>query len=165
MLWEFIATLSAGLGAAGIMMMLRTLFKRLPKSFIPAAAGLGMLLFQIHSEYTWFDHTRARLPESAVVVAEFPQTVFYKPWSYYQPQVLKFVAVDRATTQTRPDAPHELQTTLYFFERRMSAHTWPVLVNCQTRQQANLPASGSAPDWQQTEYSARIAAALCPAEA
>lgn len=163
MLWEFIATAAAGLGAAGIMMMLRTLFKRIPKGLVPAAAGLGMLLFQIHSEYTWFEHTRSRLPESAVVVAEFPQTVFYKPWSYYRPQVLKFVAVDRATSRAQPGADHEIQTTLYLFERRMSAHTWPVLINCRTRRQANIPADGGVPHWQQTAYSDRIAAALCPA--
>lgn len=163
MLWELIATVSAGLGAAGIALMLRLLFKRLPRSLIPAAAGLGMLLFQVYSEYTWFQHTRSLLPASTVVVAEFPQTAFYKPWSYYRPQVLKFAAVDRNNTAALPHNPQQLQTHLYLFERRMSAHSWPLLIDCQTRLQANLPAAGQQPDWQQTEYSHRIAEALCSA--
>ena len=35
------------MGAAGLLMLLRLFYKRLPKSLIPAAAGLGMLLFAI----------------------------------------------------------------------------------------------------------------------
>ena len=63
-------------GAAGIMMMIRLFIKKLPKWLVPAAAGLGMIGFQVYSEYTWFSHTRSLLPESAVVVAEVRKTRF-----------------------------------------------------------------------------------------
>lgn len=165
MLWEFIATLSAGIGTAGIALLLRRLFKRLPRELVPAAAGLGMLLFQIHSEYTWFAHTRALLPESARVVAAIPETAFYKPWAYVQAPVLKFAAIDSAKTAVFPGQAHWRQTNLYFFERRMSAQTWPILIDCQTGLQANLPANNQTPNdiiWHHTEYSQAIAQAICP---
>ena len=169
MIWEWIATITAGLGAAGLLMLLRLFYKRLPKSLIPAAAGLGMLLFQIHSEYTWFDHTRSLLPKSAVVVAEVSESAFYRPWSYVKPQVLKFVAIDSAKTVPVGESGQILQTNLYFFERRMSAQTWPILINCQTRLQANAPQQNNgeplsidAEAWSKTDYSEKIAQAICP---
>ena len=169
MIWEFVATLSAGIGAAGIMMMIRLFIKKLPKWLVPAAAGLGMIGFQVYSEYTWFSHTRSLLPESAVVVAEVPENAFYKPWSYIKPQVLKFVAIDTAKTAPVGESGQVLQTNLYFFERRMSAQTWPILINCQTRFQANAPQQNTgvplsvvADAWSKTDYSEKIALAICP---
>ena len=169
MIWEFVATISAGLGAAGIMMMIRLFVKKLPKWLVPAAAGLGMIGFQVYSEYTWFDHTRSLLPASAMVVAEVPESTFYKPWSYVKPQVLKFVAIDSTKTASVGESGQVLQTNLYFFERRMSAQTWPILINCQTRLQANAPQQNNgeplsvdADAWSKTDYSEKIALAICP---
>ena len=169
MIWEFVATLSAGIGAAGIMMMIRLFIKKLPKWLVPAAAGLGMIGFQVYSEYTWFSHTRSLLPESAVVVAEVPENAFYKPWSYIKPQVLKFVAIDTAKTAPVGESGQVLQTNRYFFERRMSAQSWPILINCQTRLQANAPQQNNgaplsvdADAWSKTDYSEKIALAICP---
>lgn len=164
MIWELIATVIAGLGAAGLVLALRLFIKTLPKSFIPAGAGLGMLFFQIYSEYTWFEHTRSRLPESAVVVAEVAESAFYKPWSYYRAPVLKFITVDKATTISQPQNQHIKETHLYFFERRINAHTLPILIDCHTRLQANLPANANlaqAPQWGQTPYTSKVVAALC----
>ncbi|KLT72350.1 hypothetical protein PL75_08800 [Neisseria arctica] len=165
MIWEFIATLSAALGAAGLVMLLKLVFKRLPKWSVPAAAGLGMLAFQVHSEYTWFAHTRALLPGTAQVVAEVPETAFYKPWSYIRPQVLKFIALDSAKTEIIDKQIPVIQTNLYFFERRMSAHTLPVWVNCRTRMLTlNLPENKSGDiEWGKTPYSEKTANAVCPA--
>lgn len=46
MIWELLATIFAGLGAAGLVMAFRAVFKKLPKWLIPAGAGLGMLFFR-----------------------------------------------------------------------------------------------------------------------
>ncbi|MDO5638609.1 MAG: hypothetical protein Q4G28_01940 [Neisseria sp.] len=167
MIWEFIAIISAGLGAAGIALLLRIFFKRLPKWLVPAAAGIGMIGFQVYSEYNWYGHTRSLLPASAVVVAEVPQTAFYKPWSYVKPQILKFIAVDTAKTTPVGNSDNILQTNLYFFERRMSAHTLPVLVDCQNRMQAYYHnESGAAAEgqieWGKTGYTDKLADAVCP---
>ncbi|MDO5091063.1 MAG: hypothetical protein Q4D61_05910 [Cardiobacteriaceae bacterium] len=162
MLWELIATFSAGLGAAGIALLLRKLFKKLPKTLIPAAGGLGMLAFQIYSEYHWFAQTRARLPQSAVVIAEQRQSAWYKPWSHVYPPVVHFVVADRANHEPLADNPMQRHTLLYFFERRAPVQHWPLLIDCATRQQANLPQTPESPvQWQRGEYSAAIAEALC----
>lgn len=165
MIWEFLAIASAGLGAAGVMMILRLFAKRLPKWLVPAAAGLGMIGFQVYSEYNWYPHTRSLLPESAVVVAEVPHTAFYKPWSYVAPQILKFVAVDTAKTAPVGNDGRLLQTNLYFFERRMSAHTLPVLIDCQNRTQAydhGGEDSGGKIEWGTTAYTDKLVDAVCP---
>lgn len=165
MIWELIATVFAGLGAAGIVLGLRVFFRKMPKWLVPAGAGLGMLLFQIYSEYTWYGHTRSLLPQGTVVVAEIKETAPYKPWSYYKPQILRFVAVDTGKLLAVNDDKNIIQANLYFFERRMSAHTWPVLVDCQKRLQANIrttrngiPEPG---EWGKTEYTEKIAQAVC----
>ncbi len=66
MIWHLIAAIFAGLGAAGLGLLLRTLSgKRLPRWIVPVCAGLGMLGYQIQHEYGWFDHKRQQLPDSA----------------------------------------------------------------------------------------------------
>ena len=46
MLWTILAIVVAGMGAAGIAMLLRKLTgNRLPKWIIPACGGLGMLAY------------------------------------------------------------------------------------------------------------------------
>lgn len=141
---------------------LHAVFKKLPKWLVPAGAGLGMLLFQIYSEYTWYGHTRS-LPAETVVVAEIAETAPYKPWSYLKPQVLRFVAVD--TAKLLDAGGGKVQANLYFFERRMSANTWPVWIDCEKRLQANVTGTKngvpSAGKWGKTEYTEKIAGAVC----
>ena len=160
MLWELIATITAGFGAAGIALILRMMFKKLPKWLIPAAAGLGMIGFQVFSEYTWFEHTRSRLPSETKVVAEIPETAFYKPWSYVKPEVLKFVAVDTANLETVDQARNIRRANLYFFERRMSAQTLPVWIDCQNQVQSDI-ADPAKQVWGKTGYTENIVAAVC----
>ena len=82
---------------------------------------------------------------------------------------MKFVAIDTAKTAPVGESGQVLQTNLYFFERRMSAQTWPILINCQTRLQANAPQQNNgeplsidAEAWSKTDYSEKIAQAICP---
>lgn len=165
MIWEWIATLFAGLGAAGIILGLKLFIKKMPKWAVPAGAGLGMILFQVYSEYTWYGHTRSLLPQGTEIVAEIPETAFYKPWSYLKPQVLKFVAVDTAKTLPVNSDNQIIQANLYFFERRMSANTWPVLIDCGKKLQANVKHVENGipqPDsWSRTPYTEKIAEAVC----
>lgn len=153
MLWEFLATLFAGLGAAGVVLIAKTLLRgRMPKWALPAAAGLGMLGFQVYSEYTWFAHTRAQLPQGARVVAEVPSRAWYKPWSYAVPQVLQFVAAD---TQNIAVENESRRVNLYFFERRMSAKVHSVRVNCTTGHYTDVSGKHT---WQ---FDGRLREAVC----
>lgn len=159
MLWEWIAMISAGLGAAGLVLLARLLFKRLPKWLTPAAAGLGMIVFQVYTEYTWFKHTRSLLPDTAVVVAEQGESAWYKPWTFIVPQTLQFAAIDTAKTLRLPNSA-VVQTNLYFFERRMKAQTLPVWIDCTTGKQSNA-APERAASWHLSPYSATLKNALC----
>ncbi|OSI13195.1 hypothetical protein BWD09_13495, partial [Neisseria dentiae] len=109
--------------------------------------------------------TRSLLPKNTVVVAEIGETAFYKPWSYIKPQVLKFVAVDTDKGLFADDGKTVLQTNLYFFERRMSANTWPVFIDCKKRLQANVKSVENGvpvPDsWNKGQYTGQIAQAVC----
>ncbi|UJF23696.1 hypothetical protein L0B52_04885 [Suttonella sp. R2A3] len=164
MIWELIATLIAGVGGAGIVIGLRFLFKGLSKAFIPAAAGIGMLTFQIYSEYTWFSHTQSLLPEESKVVAKVAQPSWYKPWSTWRPPVLKFVTLDTTSQTPVTDHPNLVQARLYFFERRMSAHSLSIIFDCQSERQANTPPEGTSLEslnWYDNAYSKRVAELLC----
>lgn len=161
MFWELTATVIAGLGAAGLVLGLRKIWPRLPKGIVPAAAGVGMLLFQIINEYQWYKNIEPRLPGEVEVIATYPARAWYKPWSYVFPAVGQFVAVDRASNTAWQGQNDWRQSRLYFFERRVPVQSWPILIDCPSARQANLPQDGQAPDWQHATHSAALAAALC----
>lgn len=156
MIWELTATVCAAFGAAGLVLMLRPFWRGQPKWLPPAAAGLGMMAFQIYGEYTWFEHTRSRLPPQTVVVAEAAERAPYKPWSYLQPQVLKFIAADTAGVL---ESGGRRQVNLYFFERRLPVQVLGVWVDCRQGLQAEV--GNGAPQWGKTAYTDRLLAAVC----
>ena len=98
MIYEFIATITAGFGMAGIAMIIRHLTnfagKQAPKWLIPIFAAIGMLGFQIHQEYNWQQQQIDRLPEQVKVVKTVEGQAWYRPWSYLKPQVIRFMAVE-----------------------------------------------------------------------
>jgi len=95
MIWHLIATFSAGLGAAGIAFLLRSISRQaLPKWIIPAFAGIGMLGYQIYFEYNWFDHQSSRQPAGTVVTSSYKGEVFWRPWTYFYPVTTVFTVVD-----------------------------------------------------------------------
>ncbi len=95
MIWNLIATVVAGLGAAGIALLLRSLSrKKLPKWIVPVFAGLGMLGYQIYTEYTWYDFKRAQLPANAEVVEVRTDSMIWRPWTYLYPMTVSFTVVD-----------------------------------------------------------------------
>ncbi|WP_296402499.1 hypothetical protein [Psychrobacter sp.] len=137
MIYEFIATVTAGFGMAGIAMILRQLAKlmgrKAPKWLIPIFAGFGMLGFQIHQEYHWDKQQLQTIPESVQVIKNVEGSLWYRPWSYIKPQVIRFMAsgeaktIDRAISSTTDDIR---LSNLYLFERRISTKVIPQLVNC-----------------------------------
>lgn len=151
MLWELVATFSAGLGAAGIAMIFRAIsMKKLPKWIIPVFAAAGMLGFQVYSEYTWFSHQKSLLPEGVEVVRTGQETAMWRPWSYFYPQTMRFMAADvnnAAKNQLNSDI---ILVDLYFFERRLSAKRVPQVIHCAANARADftktleIPAQGEA---------------------
>ena len=141
MLLELIATLCAGLGAAGLALLCRALTaKRLPRWIVPTFAGAGMLAFQIHSEYTWYEHQVKRLPAGVKVGKAVAESTSWKPWTYWFPQTLRFIAVDTGSAEANQINPDLILADLYIFERRLSARRIPQVFHCAQGARADLSA-------------------------
>lgn len=139
MFWELIATLLAGLGAAGVAVMIRRITRNhFPRWFIPVFAAVGMFGTQIYSEYTWLDHQVNRLPQGVILAKPIMQTSFWRPWSYIQPQVLRFIAADMANATTNQQNPEILLVDLYFFERHNPARRMSQVFYCAKQARADF---------------------------
>ncbi len=66
MLFEFIATMAAAFGMAGLALIITHLSKlagkRAPKWLVPLFAAIGIFTFQIHQEYNWYSQQVSTLP-------------------------------------------------------------------------------------------------------
>lgn len=137
MIYEFIATVTAGFGMAGLAMLIRQLSKLMgkqaPKWLIPIFAGLGMLGFQIHQEYHWHQQQTLVSQQQLQVIKTIEGTSWYRPWSYVKPQVIRFMAIsepqplDQSLTATSDSIK---SSNIYLFERRISTKIIPQLINC-----------------------------------
>lgn len=146
MFWNLVATLIAGLGAAGIALTIRSLTrKRAPRWLIPVFAGAGMLGYQIYLEYTWFDHKQSQLPAAAEVVSTEERKVAWRPWSYVVPQVTSFTVLDVDSVRRERGTEGIARFYLHRFERivmdQVSSRVY--LLNCDTRELVPLTAAGS----------------------
>jgi hypothetical protein len=116
MFWELIATVFAGIGGAGIALLLRKLTKQAaPKWLVPVFAGGAMLGFQIQGEYEWYDHQASLLPEGVVVVKTVQEEAPWRPWSYVFPQTMRFIAADVANSAKKQNRPKLSLSRLILF--------------------------------------------------
>ncbi len=120
MIWHLIAAIIAGVAGAGIGLLLRSLTrKRLPKWIIPVFAGLGMLSYTIHYEYTWFETKQARLPEGTVVVSSEEGEMLWRPWTMVYPMPLSYTVLDQANAQIQDTAQGRIaRFVLYRFDKQ-----------------------------------------------
>ncbi len=151
MLWDLIATIVSGVGAAGIGLLLRKLTaQRAPRYLVPVFAAAGMLGFQIFSEYQWFEHQKSLLPEGVVVVKAVAESTAWRPWSYLRPQVVRFMALDVKNATANQQNPQLMLATLYLFERRSPAAAIRQVIHCGLQYRADfteqlpIPAAGTA---------------------
>src|SRR5690606_41875232 len=94
MLIKLLIAAAVAFFAAGIAQYARILTrKKLPRWIVPAAAGLGILLYQIYIEYSWFEPTRARLPDSAVVTEVRKVPAFLQPTTFNVPMPMQLRVV------------------------------------------------------------------------
>ncbi|MEC9482186.1 MAG: hypothetical protein UMU75_02520 [Halomonas sp.] len=168
MIWQLIAAIFAGLGAAGIALILRQLSgKRLPRWIVPALGGLGMLGYQVYYEYAWFEHKRAQLPESAQVISTQQSQMLWRPWTYLFPLTTGFSVIDRSNLiAQQADEARLVEFILYRFERqhtdRVSHQAY--LLNCTAREMVPLAEQDRQPRYAQlrrVETSAPLFQAVC----
>lgn len=163
MFLELIGVIFAGLGGAGVMMLITRLTgNRLPKWIIPVAAGAAMLATTISSEYSWYARTSGNMPEALNVVQTVESTAVYRPWTYLVPYIDRFVAVDQDNIRPNADQPDLFLADLYFFGRWSTVQAVEIMVNCATGQRAD-PALGdeSPPVWRDVPADDPIVTGVC----
>lgn len=119
MVWHLIAAICAALAGAGIALVLRSLTRKwLPKWIIPVFAGIGMLAYTVHYEYTWFNSTQARLPAGSLVVASESGDMLWRPWTALFPMPLVYTVLDGANAQIEETSRGRMgRFVLYRFEK------------------------------------------------
>ncbi len=131
MFLELIATFFAGFAAAGVVLILnKILGGRLPKWFMPVAAGAAMLVATISSEYGWFARNSAKLPEGLEIVQTFETKAKYRPWTYVRPFIGKFRAVDMISIKTNDMQPDLRGADIYTYGRWAKLKKNLVLTDC-----------------------------------
>lgn len=139
MFLELIATVFAGIAAAGIVILLnRVTGGRLPRWSAPVAAGLAMIAMTISMEYSWFGRTAGTLPAGVTIAQTVEKQSFYQPWTYVKPYINRFVAVDTATIKTHSNLPDRRIADLYFFGRWSPLRKMPVAFDCPQGRRAVL---------------------------
>ncbi len=160
MFWDITAMIFAGFLFAGFAMPIKIFYKKTPKWVIPVMAGLGMMSYQVYSEYSWYGDTAAKLPEGSVVVTSVPQSVWFRPWSFIKPQVFQFVVLDTVNVTSVSDSVKQAQ--VYFFERRLPAQKLDVLFDCQKGVQTYVINQDlTRLNWQKLAYTDRALELIC----
>lgn len=122
MIWHLIAAIFSGLAAAGIALLVRKISRnKLPKWIIPLAVGIGMLSYQISTEYNWYDLKVVQLSESSnfEVVTTQDKANLWRPWTYVMPMVGAFTIIDIDSIQLGQINEQKMaQFMLYRFERQ-----------------------------------------------
>jgi hypothetical protein len=139
MLLELVATVTAAFGAAGIALLLRRLSGgRIGRWLVPVSAGAAMLAVTIANEYSWYERTRAQLPDGVEVARTHEVQVPWRPWTYLFPYVDRFAAVDRASLRTHPERPARRIVELVFYGRWSQPRQATVVVDCARGLRARL---------------------------
>jgi hypothetical protein len=127
MLLDFIATLAAGGGLVVFVFIARHLSGgRLPKWTLPASIGLGMLLFSIWNEYSWYGRTTGVLPEQVVILSSPADKVAYRPWTYLFPVTTRFSALDGTRLETSAENSDFRRAEVMLVERWTPTKRIPV---------------------------------------
>jgi len=138
MIWHLIAAVFAGLSMAGVALLLRKLSgQRLPKWIIPVFAGAGMLGYQIHIEYSWFEHKQTQLPEETLVVASEYQENVWRPWTYVYPMTGAFTVLDTSSlTERQLGEQRVMEFMLYRFQKQHvdQVRSQAYVLNCSSRE-------------------------------
>lgn len=163
MFLELIAVFVAGLGGAGMILVLNKLSGgRLPSWLMPVGAGAAMLATTISSEYSWFGRTVGALPEGVEVAETHEARALWRPWTYAVPMVDRFIAVDRAGLRANSEADETYLADLYFFARWQPVQAVQMMVDCPgNRRAAPQNGDGGAPVWREVTAQDPILSAVC----
>ncbi len=139
MFLELIATFAAGLGAAGVVLLLNRVTRgRLPRWAMPVAAGVAMIGTAVSSEMTWASRTADGLPQGVAVAETVTESAWYRPWTYLWPQGTRMMAVDTATVRRNEATPDTRLVDLYLLARWQPTQRVPQLIDCVAKTRADV---------------------------
>lgn len=139
MLMDLIATLAAGAGLVGFVIVARHLSGgRMPKWTIPAAIGLGMLMFSVWNEYTWYHRTTSALPEQVIILTSPADKVFYRPWTYVFPVSSRFAALDGTGMVKSMEDSNFRRAEVLLVQRWTPTKRVPLAFDCAGGRRADL---------------------------
>lgn len=138
MIYELIASVTAGFVGGGVALIARNLIRTLPRWSIPVAAGSAMLIVAIALEYSWFGRTKDTLPAGVEVALTRESRAPWRPWTYVHPFVDRFVAVDRASAQTHEAAPGKRMIDLLVFARWQPTSRVRAVFDCVDGRRADI---------------------------
>lgn len=119
MLFTLLGTFIAGIGAAGIAILVYKYILRRPrpKAAIPISAGVAMILLQIVLDYGWFMRATADFDKDVVVLRTSQGTSLLQPLSFIIPRTDRFLAIDKAKLRTNDALPGIKLGTLFQAEK------------------------------------------------
>ena len=139
MFLTLIAVFVAGIGGAGLAMLLRFTFRgRLPAWITPLFAGGAMIAATISTEYTWFTNQTGNLPEGMEVIVTRERAAWWQPWTYIRPYNDGFIALDRASLRMNDALPDVQLVNLYVYGRWAAITEVPMAVDCAAERQLTL---------------------------
>ncbi|WP_425099035.1 hypothetical protein [Tropicibacter sp. S64] len=160
MFLELIAVFVAGFVGAGAALALTKLTGgRMPKWLVPVGAGLAMIVATMSLEYSWYDRTRAGLPEGTIVLSSEAGGAPWRPWSYVLPLTDRFWSVDPASMLSNPDAPGRHIAQIVRYGRWAQPQGRVVAVDCNQKVWAE--GDSETPTWQSDGPGLPIVASLC----
>jgi hypothetical protein len=133
---ELIAAFAAAFALGGVGLVLRHLSRgRLPRWLVPAMAGAGMIGYAVWSEYSWYARSSAVLPQGVVVVWAEPEEMPLRPWTFFAPLVLRYVAMDLRELAIHPVNADLRLAPLYYFGRWENTRNGMMVVDCTAGRQ------------------------------
>ena len=136
---HLLATFSAGICAAGaVILAYRTFGRKAPRYLPPLLAALAMIGYNVWDEYTWAGRTIAALPAHIEVVETYGDSAPWKPWTYAFPETVRFVALDTASLRRNERLPGYVLAEFILVARRSPTAAVRQLFDCRGQRQADV---------------------------
>lgn len=138
MIFELISVVVAGFVGAGLALILRRVFRRLPRWLTPVCIGAGMLIVTLANEYGWYGRQVAGLPETAEVAEIHEVRSRIRPWTLIRPFSNRFITVDHTSRQTHTVRPELRMVDLFLFARWQPVTMVQAVFDCANGRRIDL---------------------------
>lgn len=140
MLFNLIGTITIGVAAAGIFLILNRLLKgALPRWLMPLCAGLSMFSFHVWNDYSWYARNTKGLPNTILIAKTYEESSPFKPWTFIVPRTDRFVSFDRTKVKPIAEGSKIVGVELILSSRFQDTSTALQLFDCAGNRQALFP--------------------------